>query len=71
VAGAVGVNAITPWVLPVPFLNSGFDYLPNEPFRWAVAKTGFCGTRSRIGNESDDTQSGDNVLSRQAPTRPG
>ena len=40
VAGAVGVNAITPWVWPVPFLNSGFDYVPNEPFRWAAAKTG-------------------------------
>jgi len=23
-----------------PFVNSGFDYVPNEPFRWAAAKAG-------------------------------
>jgi gamma-glutamylputrescine oxidase len=23
-----------------PFVNSGFDYVPNEPFRWAAARAG-------------------------------
>ena len=25
---------------PYPFLNAGFDYLPNEPFRWLGVQVG-------------------------------
>jgi len=28
-----------PW-RPYPFLNSGFDYVPNEPFRWLGVQAG-------------------------------
>ena len=30
---------IKPWQR-FPFVNSGFDYVPNEPFRWVAAKAG-------------------------------
>jgi gamma-glutamylputrescine oxidase len=30
---------IDPWQR-FPFVNSGFDFVPNEPFRWAAAKAG-------------------------------
>ncbi len=28
-----------PWQ-PFPFVNAGFDYVPNEPFRWVAARAG-------------------------------
>ena len=30
---------IQPWQR-FPFINSGFDYVPNEPLRWVAAKAG-------------------------------